>query len=146
MELGRLKAHPNCQWATWHGYRFQVKKRGESPMFIGVKGATKKIKVDDVPGLQQLLHAGTSSFLEDLDAPDDSDENLGEVLGVDEMPGGDASGSQDVYGVPSEDAHQPGGDAAQNAMSIPDEDEGADPGNPHVVAAPMAQPRLEEAM
>ena len=119
MELGRLKAHPNCQWATWHGYKFQVKKRGHPSKFIGIKGATKKIKFDDVPGLQQLLHAGTSSFLEDLDAPDDSDENLGVLEVLDDsdaplMPGGDASGSQDVYGVPSEDAHQPGGDAAQD--------------------------------
>ena len=121
MELSRLRAHPKCQWATWNsGYRFQVKKRGHPAQYLGMKGVTKKIKSNDVPGLQQLLHAGTSSFLEDLDAPDDSDENLGEVLEVLDdsdaplMPGGDASGSQDVYGVPSEDAHQPGGDAAQD--------------------------------
>ena len=112
MELDRLKAHPNCQWATWQGYRFQVKKRGHPSKFIGIKGATKKIKANDVPGLQQSMHTATSSFLEDLDAPDDSDEDLGEVLGVEEMPGGDAA--QDAYGVPGEDAYQPGGDAAQD--------------------------------
>ena len=115
MELERLKAHPNCQWATWNnGYRFQVKKRGHEAQYLGgMKGVTKKIKHDDIPGLQQLMHTVTSSFLESLDAPEDED------LDAPEMPG------EGAHDMPGEDADQDGYEMIG---------ENADPGNPHGAA------------
>ena len=97
-----------------------------------MKGATKKDKSDDVPGLQQLLHTATSSFLADLDVVTE-DEDLDAL----QMPGEDAEDENlDAPEMPGEDADDmPGGDAAKDAYDMPGQDayemlgESGDPGS-----------------
>jgi len=90
-----------------------IKSHGHPAEYLSTKGAQKKIRSGDVPGLQQLLHTATSSFLESLDAPEDED------LDAPEMPG------EGAHDMPGEDADQDGYEMIG---------ENADPGNPHGAA------------